>query len=104
MRVVVTKHAYSRAHERLGLTAPAFKKLCAMGYSYGLPLDCCRGPLRNYLQQRVELNKNTDAFIYGDNVYLMTGNRIVTVYALAASMRVHLKRNLQAHEKNSHHS
>ena len=51
MNLIITKHAYERGKERMGLAAGAFKKIAAQAYCYGVGMEETKGALNKHLQE-----------------------------------------------------
>lgn len=91
MRIVITQHAYEKGRERLGLKPNAFEKVVACAFCYGVEPQETKGELKKYIKHLFEEHNNTDARIYGENIYIFSGNRLVTVYRLHTNLIKYLK-------------
>ena len=80
--IKVSTHAYERARERLGLNADALKRLCALAYCYGTHFEDTKGALFRFLERRKAEHPDNDIRVYGENLFIFKGERLVTVYRL----------------------
>ncbi len=86
--IIITDHAYKRAKERLSLTSNAFKKLATKAYHQGISKSDCSGNLAKYvykLWRSYQVANNIR--IFGEYVFLFTGNILITVYQIPNNVK-----------------
>ncbi|HNP24643.1 MAG TPA: hypothetical protein PKM63_21780 [Panacibacter sp.] len=80
MNLIITKHAYERGKERMGLAAGAFKKIAAQAYCYGVGMEETKGALNKHLQELATQKPDTYPAIYSEHVFVFSSNRLITVF------------------------
>lgn len=94
--IQVTKHAYERGKERLGLNAKAFTRLAEKAYSGGKEHKDVKGRLMKYLNYEFLKHKKANNMrIYGEFLYFFQGRRLLTVVRLDNKFK-RLLRNLDS--------
>ncbi len=79
----LTRHSIDRGEERLNLSVQAFARTARTALTLGLKHSQTRGKLKRYIdalyfQERAATNIR----IYGEHVYLFTGETLITVLHL----------------------
>lgn len=79
----ITKHAYDRINERLGLNDGAAKNLSQNALEFGLRHNELTGPLRRFVDDcflRYQTGNNIR--IYAEKVFIFNNETLITVFAL----------------------
>jgi hypothetical protein len=86
--ITVTNHAEKRFKERLGLPKSACQKHAQIAYDEGFKHEDARGKAKRYLDKLFLEHRNANAMrVYGEFVYLFTGETLITVLNLPKSVR-----------------
>ena len=94
MTVEVTKHAYERSKERLGLNKKATVRTAVIAYEKGIKHSETKGQLFAYISDRCRkyMFKGQDIRIYGDVVYCFVRKKeldkvlLCTVFSIPKSL------------------
>lgn len=72
----ISKHAYDRMKERLGINKKAARRLAYRAFENGIECSKASGKLRRYLLSREDAYEHYDSkvIIYGDAVYCFARN------------------------------
>lgn len=91
--IFVTKHAYERMKERMGLNKKAAKRLAYRAHSDGISYDDVTGRLRNYILAKARCIDvdGTEVYVYGEYMYVYSHKEewdaLLTVYQMPHIMR-----------------
>jgi len=86
--VIVTKHATKRMRQRIGVNKGATEELARKALSKGVKHHETSGPLKAYLDSVFFRNNDADNLrVYGDKVFIFSGNSLVTVLNLPNKYR-----------------
>ena len=78
--VTVSKHAKKRLKERCGLNKRSIQRMADKAFIDGVRHSDTRGRLNKWITSLYFYNKTADNIrLYGDKVYIFTGNTLVTV-------------------------
>jgi hypothetical protein len=90
--IIVTKHAYERANERLNWNAKVLDKMAEKAYLEGINHKNTKGTLNRYITKIWFAYKQCNNIrIYGENIFFFCDNRLVTLYQLSNDLRKHVK-------------
>lgn len=90
--VLITKHAYKRAKERLGWKKKPLDKMAEKAYREGITHKKTKGLLRKYITKQWFMHKKiNNPRIYGENIYFFCDNKLITLYQLPTNLKRHLK-------------
>ena len=88
MELEITNHAYDRMKERLGWNRKAGERMAYKAYTDGITHGETRGSLHRYLDSVfLACGNATQMRIYGEALFLFSGSRLLTVYALPTKYR-----------------
>lgn len=88
MEIEITNHAYDRMKERLGWNRKAGERMACRAYTDGITHGETRGSLHRYLDSVfLSYGNATQMRIYGEALFLFSGSRLLTVYALPTKYR-----------------
>ena len=88
MQVEITKHAFSRAKERLAFKKKTLKRIAEKAFSGGLKHSETNGRLNRYVSSLfLEKREANNVRIYGEVVFLFSQNTLITVYQLPRHLR-----------------
>ena len=93
MNIEISRHAFERMHERLGLNKKAIIRMVEKAYELGLTHSQASGNLYKYISQQHNLyrHKGSCIKIYGENVFIFNQqvNKIilVTVFPLPNNLK-----------------
>lgn len=88
MEIEITIHAYDRMKERLGWNKKAAARMAQKAYADGITHGETRGSLHRYLDSVYLSHFNADQMrIYGEALFIFSGSRLLTVYALPTKYR-----------------
>lgn len=91
--VVITRHAEKRLAERSGLNRSAMQRMCNRAFYNGVKHSDTRGRLNKWVTSLYFRNtKANNLRLYGDKVFIFSGNTLVTVMQIPNN----LKKDLQA--------
>lgn len=87
--IVITKHAFKRAKERLSFTASACRKMAVKAYQQGVSLIETSDFLLKQSAKTIEYGMQNirHARLYGEIVYLFIDNILVTVYPMSSMLK-----------------
>lgn len=87
--IFITEHAYDRAKERLSMNRTAFIKLSEKAFTDGMVHSEAAGNLKKYIDKLVLSYKKaaSNIRIYGENVFLFSGDRLITVYQVPPNLK-----------------
>lgn len=86
--LIITRHAYQRARQRLSLSATALEHRAAKAILTGLTPAQTRGYLHKYCLQLWNEKQNADnPGLHGDTLFLFAGNTLLRVWQIPASLR-----------------
>ena len=83
----ITRHAFLRAKERLGLSQDAFRRISAMAFCFGLPGEDTKGRLRNYIETKQDHHPDNIIRLYGENMFVFKEDCLITVYQLPRDLK-----------------
>lgn len=83
----ITRHAFQRAKERLGLSQDAFRRISAMAFCYGMPGEKTKGRLRQFIESKNYHNPDNIVRLYGENLFIFKHDFLVTVYQLPRELK-----------------
>ena len=88
MDIVITEHAYDRMKERLGWNRKAGQRMANKAYTEGKTHGETRVSLHRYLDSVYLSYGNANQMrIYGEALFIFSGSRLITVYALPTKYR-----------------
>lgn len=91
--VTVTDHAVDRIRKRLGIPRRAALRTAERAFHHGVPHTRFSGPLRDYLDHKVEApHPANSARVYGEFLYMFEGAVLRTVWDLPVFFRNALRR------------
>lgn len=85
----ITRHAYHRAKQRLGLKPHSLDRMIDRIYFYGMSITDTRGAVYHYLVELTERGGSQSVNqlrIYGDNLYLFADQTLITLYQLPTEL------------------
>ena len=86
----ITRHAYGRAKQRLGLKPHSLDRMIDRIYYSGMCTADTRGAVHRYLSALKERNLPSQRVnqlrIYGDNLYLFADQTLITLYQLPTEL------------------
>lgn len=86
--IIVTKHARERARERCGLGGSSTLSLANRAYLRGILIDECPGSVKDYLLRKTTEDEHGDVVkVYGEIVFVFSGQKLVTVWNLPRPIR-----------------
>lgn len=88
MELLITKHAYERARERLRWRCNALDKMAILAFDNGIKHCDTKGALNKYIT-KLWFNYKTanNIRIYGENIYFFRGSTLITLYQLPNDMK-----------------
>lgn len=90
--VIITKHAYERAKERLRWKHKVLDKMAEKAYLDGIKHKDTKGSLMKYLTKLWFKYKHcNNVRIYGENIYFFSDNVLITIYQLPNTFKKYLK-------------
>lgn len=94
MEITITKHAFKRAYQRLGINKKVTQGLAEDAYQYGVDFKYLPSEFNDYLTNIWNKQKKM-AKLYGKNVYIFGENNVlVTIYHLPLYLRKNIKNNV----------
>lgn len=91
--VTITDHAIDRIRKRLGIPRRAALRTAERAFRQGVPHTRFSGPLRDYLDHKVEApHPANSARVYGEFLYMFEGSTLRTVWDLPVFFRAALRR------------
>jgi hypothetical protein len=88
LEVVITKHAYERAKERLSWTEKVLDKMAQKAFSIGISHKDTKGGLNKYITKIwFDYKTANNVKIHGEVIYLFNKNTLITVYQLPNDLR-----------------
>jgi len=88
MNVALTNHAIERGKERLGLNPKALQHFADRVVVEGMPWDACQGGMRRWLEAgQYRHHKGSGTRIYGEHVFVIQDNVLVTILELPHEYR-----------------
>ncbi len=92
LQLEITKHAYSRGKERVGLDAKAFEVMVMKAYISGKKHGDTKGQLKKYIDSLYFKYKNANnTRIYGYHIYLFNKETLITVYHIPNELKKYVK-------------
>lgn len=89
----MTRHGGKRLKERAGFNKRAAARMASRALTDGLPREQARGALREFMDVLWSARHNSENMrVYGEFVYLFSGETLVTVLPLPQSIRVLIRR------------
>lgn len=90
--MIITKHAYLRSKERLGLNKKATNRIAEKVLEQGVNIDNSYGRLNEYIEkQNNKYSEDFDTYIYGEVVYIfhkvLEKLVLVTMYLLPNELK-----------------
>ena len=99
MNIVVSKHAYDRAKERLGLNKKSADRMAMKAYEQGIDGNSLKGSIQRYILNKIESHEEMEShiYLYGDKAWVFGGygNRLVLVTILNLSQEMTRRYKLQ---------
>lgn len=91
--IQITEHAYDRMKERLGWNRKAGERMAQKAYIEGKTHGEVRGSFHRFLDGVYLSHGNANNLrVYGEALFVFSGNRLITVYALPVRYRKLQKR------------
>lgn len=84
----ITHHAEKRGHQRLGLDKFAMERMAGKALVCGLGRPQTHGALRQYFDQKRGLHPDGELYLYGEQVFVFSGNVAITCWGLPAELKV----------------
>jgi hypothetical protein len=91
----ITKHAYRRAKERLGLNKKAFERLFEKIQKQPTMQKKAKGRLKKYLDSIFFKYGANKIRLYGDYMYIFKGGDLVTLYPIPHYHKKSAFRNIE---------
>lgn len=92
LQLVITKHAYQRGKERIGLDVKAFELIVMKAYLTGKRHSEAKGEFKKYINSLYVTYKNANNIrIYGQHIYLFADATLVTVYHIPSELKKYIK-------------
>ena len=90
----ITKHAFERGRKRFGFNKKALERMTRKAINEGIFYKNTVGKLHRYLTKLFfnERIRADNIRIYGDMLFIIRGNRLITVYNLPKQFRNTIKR------------
>lgn len=90
--ITITKHAYSRAKERLNWKKVVLDKMSKRAYDSGVTHSQTGGALNRYITKLwAEYKTANNIRIYGEHIFLFCGHKLITLYRVPNKFKNHLK-------------
>lgn len=100
--VKITEHAYQRAKERLGFGRAAVDKMASKAFYDGVVHKQAKGRLKKYFDRLYfEYRTANNIRVYGENVFLFSGQTLITVYQLPNDLKKLASKSKTCAEKQS---
>jgi hypothetical protein len=101
--MIITDHAENRIRQRCGLPRRAVNKKAEVALRDGLSHKECTGRLKKYFDYLFLSHGGVGANIriYGDNVYIFTRDKLITVLPLPNEHRKSARKILDRRKKSS---
>ena len=86
--IVITKHAFKRAKQRLSFKANALKKMALKAYQQGISFAEMKDLLHKFVDRMWLVEHSTyNIRIYGEVFYFFADNTLITLYQMPRSLR-----------------
>jgi len=82
----ITQHAYQRAKKRFSWTGSTLDRMAAKALAEGMLHAEAKGKLRKYLDGVWLRHRNGNFRIYGQNLYIFVGEKLVTLYRIPSEL------------------
>lgn len=94
--IYITKHAYKRVKERMGLTKAAAEKMAKKAYTDGIKHSQTKGQLHKYFT-KVYLNyrNSNNTRLYGEKIFVFNDNVLITVLELPNDLKKNCKKMIK---------
>lgn len=100
----ITEHGEERVRERCGIPKKAVRRLADKAFQFGLSHSETTGKLNKYITALYFKNTNADNIkIYGDKVYIFSGNTLITILNLPGSYKNVAKKCFERRAKENGH-
>jgi len=76
---IITRHAYIRAKQRLGLGRAAIDRMVILALSRGVSRETFAGGFRSYLDEKIALHGVDNLLVYGLHIYVFDETVLITV-------------------------
>ena len=90
----ITKHAYSKAKERLSWKRSTLDRMVGKIYLSGTKVEDTRGQMLKFLNVKIERYPEArELRVYGDILYIFSRGRLVTLYPIPSELIKYVKFN-----------
>lgn len=92
MEIKITRHAYKRAKERFQWKKSVLKKMSTLAMREGMSHGDTRGQLNLFITKLYKERRTANNIkIYGQDLFLFSGNTLITVYRVPNEYLGHIK-------------
>lgn len=92
--MTITRHAYKRGKQRLGLNAKALERMVETALDEGTPHKDTKGAFKRYLNGLyLQYKQANNIRVYGQHIYLFRRDRLITIYHVPKEFIRHLNLN-----------
>ena len=91
--IYITKHAYQRAKDRCGWNRSTTDRMLRKVASCGINVLETMGKVRPWAESHLSKDYARESKIYGNWLYIITNNRLITVYQIPAKIRMQRTKN-----------
>lgn len=89
--MIITRHAYKRGKERLGLNRKAIKRMVRKALKEGENHKDAKGAFKRYLDSVYFSHRNANNLkVYGHHIYLFRDSTLITIYHVPSKFIKHL--------------
>lgn len=90
--VIITKHAFDRAKERLSWGKDVLNKMANKAFTEGIKHSEAKGHLSKYISKLfLEYKKANNIRVYGHDIFLFKDNTLITLYHLPNDLLKYVK-------------
>jgi hypothetical protein len=85
--MIITKHAEQRTKQRVGLSRRALKRMIQKIVNEGLTIEQMSPELRFYVQSKIHPEDAAYIRVWGNNLYIIKGDHLVTVFIIPGRVK-----------------
>jgi hypothetical protein len=90
--IIITKHAYKRAKERMGVNKNALNRIAKRAFEKGLKQSDVNGKIKEVFEILYNTEKTANNIrIYGEFIYIFADNRLLTVIQVNNEYKNYIK-------------
>lgn len=90
--VIITKHAYKRAKERMGINKNALNRIAVKAFHRGLKYSDVNGKIKEVFEILYNTEKTANNVrIYGEFIFIFADNRLLTVVQVNNEYKNYIK-------------